>query len=64
MQMKITPRFDVKTTISETIEKDWINLQAGAFDMGKRLHAYMQSFINSHHKRRGGTGRLAKSINF
>lgn len=64
MRLHITPKFNVREIISNTIEKDWINFQAGAFDMGKRLHSYMQSYINSHRKRRGGTGKLAKSINF
>ena len=62
--MTISPKFNVREIMSKTIERDWINFQSGAFDMGKRLHTYMQTYINSHRKRRGGTGNLSKSVNF
>ena len=64
MQLRITPKFNVREIISTTIEKDWINFQAGAFNIGKKLHSYMQTYINSHRRRRGGSGKLSKSINF
>jgi len=64
MRMSISPKFSVKEIVDSTIGKDWIKFQAGAFDMGKRLHAYMINFLNSHKHRRGGNGKLAKSINF
>jgi len=64
MQMKITPRFSVREIIDSTIGKDWFRFQAEAMALGQSLHAYMQSFINSNRKRQGGSGNLAKSINF
>lgn len=64
MRMVVKPKFDVKRIINKTIEKDWINFQSRALNMGKALHKYMQSYINRNRKRQGGTGRLSKAIDF
>jgi len=64
MRLKITPQFSVKEIIDQSIGKDWYLLQDQAFDMGKKLTSYMQNYINSHRKRSGGTGNLAKQIKF
>ena len=62
--MKITPRFSAREIIDSTIKRDWFQFQAEAMNMGQSIHAYMQSYINSNRKRRGGSGNLAHSINF
>jgi len=64
MRVKVIPEFDVKTIIDETIGKDWKRFQANAFEMGKKLRRYMQTYINSHRHRSGGKGALAEAINF
>lgn len=62
MSLKITPRFSSKQIIDETIRKDWFMFQFEAMNLGARTLNYMQNFILTHRKRRGGTGKLAKSI--
>lgn len=64
MKMQITPRFHTREIMLDTLQKDWFILQAGAMEIGQKLHKYIQSYVNSHRKREGGTGNLAKSINF
>ena len=64
LKLKITPRFSTKEIIDSTIKKDWFLFQLEAHNMGIALTAYMQSYINSNRKRRGGTGNLAKTIKF
>ncbi len=61
---KITPNFNVREIMTETIRKDWFIFQSEAFEMGLRLTEYMQNYINSRRKRRGSTGNLANSITF
>ncbi len=63
-QLKITPKFNVKEIINDTIKKDWFIFQAEAYEMGNTLLLYMQSYINSNRKRSGNTGNLAKSMTF
>lgn len=63
-KVTITPIFNAKHIMDATLKKDWFRFQNEAFKMGKSLHVYMQSYINSNRKRKGGTGNLAKSINF
>ena len=63
MAFKVTPRFSSKEIIID-LHKIWFEFQAGAMEIGKRTHTYMQNYINTHHKRRGGTGTLARSIDF
>lgn len=64
MKMTITPRFDTQEIINTTIKKDWFEFQNEAFNLGEIIRNYMQAYINTHRHRRGGTGRLAKSITF
>ena len=64
MQMKITPIFNTQEIMLTTIKKDWDWFNASAIAIGYQLHAYIQSYVNSNRKRTGGTGNLAKSINF
>ena len=64
MQMKITPHFSTQEIMLTTIKKDWFAFQAKAMITGQQLHSYIQSYVNSHRRRTGGTGNLAKSINF
>jgi len=64
MKVTITPKFSVKEIMDTTIRKDWFIFQSEAFDLGVRLTAYMQNYINSRRKRKGGSGNLAKTITF
>ena len=64
MRMIITPRFSAKEIVDECITKQWFEFQNSAFLLGQRTAIYMQNYINSKRKRRGGTGRLAKAMNF
>lgn len=64
MRVKINPEFNVREIIDSTITKDWKKFQANAFEMGKKLRRYMQTYINTHRHRTGGTGNLAETINF
>lgn len=61
---KVTPNFNTKEIMLNSIEKDWFIFQANALDLGKNIQQYIQNYINSHRRRRGGTGNLAKAINF
>lgn len=63
MRVKITPIFSTKEIVSSTIRKSWFEYQYRAFLLGDQIHKYMQSFINSHRRRAGGSGNLARSIN-
>lgn len=63
MKFKITPKFNVKEIINSTIKKDWFEFQDKAFELGQKMHAFIINYIESNHKRRGGTGKLAKAIN-
>ena len=62
--LKITPRFSAREIIDETITKDWFIFQNSAYLLGQRMATYMQSYINRNRRRRGGTGKLAKSMKF
>lgn len=64
MRAKVTPKFNVAEIMKDTIEKDWMLFQNEAFEMGKKLTSYMQSYVNSNRHREGGTGNLAKAIKF
>lgn len=64
MQMKITPKFNIREIMDDTIKKDWFQFQEKAFFLGEKLRRYMQAYINSHRRRSGGSGNLANSINF
>jgi len=63
MALKVTPKFSSKQ-IANDLRRIWFEFQLGAMETGKRAQAYMQNYINSHRKRRGGTGKLARSIDF
>lgn len=62
--MKITPKFDVRQIMADTIRKDWFNFQNLAFESGLSIAKYMQDYINSRHRRRGASGNLANAITF
>ena len=62
LEMKITPKFDVKTIVDSTILREWFLFQNEAFQLGSIILAYMQNFISANHKRDGGTGNLAKAM--
>jgi len=62
--LKITPRFSAREIYDETITKNWFIFQNEAYILGQRMATYMQNYINRNRKRRGGTGNLAKSMNF
>lgn len=62
--LKITPRFSAKEIYDETIAKDWFIFQNQAYLLGQRMTTYMQNYINRNRHRRGGTGNLAKAMNF
>jgi len=64
LQMKITPKFNVKEIIDSTIRKDWFIFQAKAFELGQKAHAYMINYIKTHKHRVGGEGLLEGSIHF
>lgn len=64
LKMKITPKFNTKRFIDETIGKDWKRFSTEAKLLGVVLTSYMQSYINSNRKRRGGTGNLSNIIKF
>ena len=63
-RMKVTPTFNTTEIINTTLQKDWFKFQSHAFDTGKTLLRYMQSFINANHKRSGAKGILARAMNF
>ena len=62
--LKITPRFSARQIIDETITKSWFEFQNEAYLLGNRMATYMQNYINSNRHRRGGTGNLAKAMQF
>ena len=64
MKYIMTPKFRTREIVNDAITKNWIYFQDRALDMGRKLHAYMQDYINSHKHRRGGSGKLAKAITF
>lgn len=63
-KVTITPKFNTREIIDETIKKDWFEFQLQAFALGKKMTLYMQHYINNNRKRAGGTGNLAKTITF
>ena len=58
-----TPKFSTQEIMDSTINKDWFIFQADAFELGQKLTAYMQNYINTNRKR-PGTGNLANAIQF
>lgn len=64
LTVTIKPKFSAKKIYNETIQADWNLFQYHAFAMGKVILFAMHSYINSHRKRKGGTGNLAKAIKF
>jgi len=63
-RMIITPRFSAKEIIDETITKSWFEFQKESYLLGQRMATYMQNYINRNRHRRGGTGQLAKAMQF
>jgi len=63
-KMKVTPKFRAEDIYHKAFGIDWPEFQLHALNTGKNLQRYIQSFINAHHKRSGGKGKLAKAINF
>ena len=64
MRMIITPKFNAKEIYDSTISKDWFIFQNSAYLLGQRTALYMQNYINRNRHRRGGTGKLAKAMQF
>jgi len=64
MRLVVTPKFSAMRIVDEVIRKQWFTFQAEAYELGLRAHAFIQNYINANHKRRGATGKLAKSITF
>ncbi len=64
MKINIHPKFHTREIMLTTLRKDWFEIQAGVYEIGQRLHKYIQTYVNSHRKREGGTGNLAKAITF
>jgi len=62
--MKITPRFSARNIFNETIKRDWFIFQNEVFEFGIKLRDYIQNYINTRRRRRGGSGNLASSISF
>ena len=62
MRMTISPRFSAQKIVDQNINKFWFSFQNEAFKLGTKMLVYMQSYINSHRHRKGGTGNLARSI--
>ncbi len=63
-KMQITPKFNVREIMQDTLGKFWFEFQLQAFALGKKTQHYMRHYINNNRKRQGGSGNLAKSINF
>ena len=61
-KVTITPKFSAKEIVDTTIKKDWFAFQSQSFDLGNRMLTYMQTYINTHRKRSGGTGNLANAM--
>ena len=60
----VTPRFNSKEIIRDTIEKDWKKFVKAMYKLGKRTKDYMKNYITINvHRPSGSTGNLAKSIN-
>lgn len=62
--LRITPRFNAKEIYDEVITGNWFEFQNEAYLLGNKMAHYMQNYINRNRHRRGGTGRLAKSMKF
>jgi len=63
MSFQIIPKFRSRDII-EDLHKIWFDFQAGALNVGKIAHQYMINYISNHKHRKGGTGKLEKSIDF
>ena len=61
---KATPHFSARNIFNETIRRDWFQFQSDAFELGLSLTGYIQNYISARRKRRGGTGKLERSISF
>lgn len=64
MRMVVTPKFNAKQIYDETIGRHWFEFQNYSYLLGQHMATYMQGYINNNRKRRGGTGNLAKAMNF
>ena len=62
MKFTISPKFSTKEIIDSTLRRDWFLFQNSAFALGQKTQIYMQNYIKNNAKRRGGSGKLAKSI--
>ena len=62
LNVRMTPRFNVTEIMNTTLKQDWFEFQEHAHSTGKALLSYMQSYIASNHKRKGGTGKLAGAM--
>ena len=64
MKMVVTPKFKSRTIVRKYLTKNWERTTASSIYLGQSIHAYIQGFIQTNHKRVGGTGNLARSITF
>jgi len=60
--MACHPKFSAKQIMNETVSKQWFLLQYEVYKLGHRTKSYIQNYINSHRKRKGGSGKLAKAM--
>jgi len=57
-----SPKFNVKEIVHQTIEKQWIEFQFRAFELGETMLSYMQTYIASQIKGDTSSGNLVRSI--
>jgi len=63
IKLTVTPKFNTKEIIDNTIGKFWFQFQLSAFNLGLKTQQYMINYIKTHKHRAGGTGLLESSIN-
>lgn len=63
-RFKVIPVFVGKDIYNEVIQREWFLFQAGALALGHKMQSYMRRYINNNRHRTGGTGKLARAINF
>lgn len=61
---KFIPKWNSRKIVNDIIRREWFLFQNGALSIGKRMHNFIRRYINNNRKRTGGTGNLARSIDF
>ncbi len=57
-------KFNAKTIFKETMGAHMAKIAMGSEIIGKKTQEYMKNYIDKNRHRRGGTGKLAKSITY